>query len=869
MVLEKKSDAEPIAGYRLISRLGHGGFGEVWKCEAPGGIFKAIKFVYGDLNGLDVDSARAEEELRAVQHIKSIRHPFLLSIDRVESINGELVIVTELADQNLDELLAQYRGQGWPGIPRAELFGYLREAAEVLDVMNLRYHLQHLDVKPRNLFLVSQHVKVADFGLVNSVSGQGNVHLGAITPLYASPEVFQGKISQHSDQYSLAIAFQELLTGTLPFQGKNARQLLLQHTQAEPDLQALPQEDRAIVARALAKDPAQRFPSCLDFLRALQAENALVHLFSSSVAQEPALPAVPAPGGETVSNMAQDTEKYRTRTEPPVPADVLPNFRFLECLGNSPLVDMWKVQTPDGRSRLLKILYGFSFPDAKRVQEVVQRLRSLQHPCLVETEIVHTEPGRLFVVTDLVQETLRDRFSQCQARKMPGIMRGELVDYLRAAAEVLDYLYQQHSVQHLSLNPRNLVLNNDWLQINEFGLAQLLWLPAGQAVAQRNARYAPPELFDKVASRSVDQYSLAIIYAEMLTGVHPFRSGSGYHSPKQARFRGQPDLERLPEQDRSIIARALDPDPTKRWPSCTAMVLALEGTNEEVLEQLQEKQDHFDAFLKAPRPKHAPVPPEAVPEDLNKIIADIIGHAAGSRPASEPDLPVFEEAGDVVHHKFLVGLPLGSARMKLENFCQQWYGEFKGDDERGCLIHINMPSNFWQQWIGRQSGLEILVKLARVQPMSPTPIEVRVQIRAFRCNKKRASILLEGMAPPLLESLRKILLVNSEKRTQDRILWPHALKVIPMHPSGSREEPIECRGKDISFSGIGFYLPHELDTSDVLIELPNSIHPPVLSVPATLVRARPTTDGWYEVGALFRLPALRKSKPELCLAEGS
>src|SRR5262249_16354115 len=90
-----------------------------------------------------------------------------------------------------------------------------------------------------------------------------------INPLYASPENFQGRISRHCDQYSLAICYQELLTGTLPFAGKHVRQLMMQHLTGEPNLAPLAEADRRLVARALAKDPERRFASCTAFLHAL------------------------------------------------------------------------------------------------------------------------------------------------------------------------------------------------------------------------------------------------------------------------------------------------------------------------------------------------------------------------------------------------------------------------------------------------------------------------------------------------------------------------------------------------------------------------------------------------------------------------
>src|SRR5262249_47864874 len=266
----REPGAEPLPGYRLIEPLGSGGFGEAWKCEAPGGIYKAIKFVFGNLNSLDVDGARAEQELKALNRVKEVRHPFVLSMDRIEVVNGELVIVMELADKSLHDAFVESQTAGLVGIPRDTLLRYIRDAAEALDHMNEKHNLQHLDIKPRNLFLISDRVKVADFGLVKHLERPSSWGwLGGVTPLYAPPETFSGAISQTSDQYSLAIVYQELLTGQRPFGGKNARQLAQQHLQEEPELRSLPKAERPVVARALSKEPSKRFPNCLAFVRAL------------------------------------------------------------------------------------------------------------------------------------------------------------------------------------------------------------------------------------------------------------------------------------------------------------------------------------------------------------------------------------------------------------------------------------------------------------------------------------------------------------------------------------------------------------------------------------------------------------------------
>lgn len=257
---------EPVPGYTLESRIGKGGFGEVWRARGPGGMPVALKIIARRSDALRM-------ELQSLDHIKGARHPHLLAVTAFWPMGDRLFIASELADGTLLGRWQQVKDERG-GIPRDELLQYMHEAAEGIDFLNSpqgeRPAMQHGDIKPQNLLLMSGHVKVGDFGLIRTLSSAEAGHHGTMTVQYAAPEFLEGKLSAASDQFSLAGTYCFLRTGKLPFSGN-----LLQYRDAirtgRADLGDLPAAEREVVRKALSVAPHERFPSCTAFVAALEA----------------------------------------------------------------------------------------------------------------------------------------------------------------------------------------------------------------------------------------------------------------------------------------------------------------------------------------------------------------------------------------------------------------------------------------------------------------------------------------------------------------------------------------------------------------------------------------------------------------------
>jgi serine/threonine-protein kinase len=261
--------------YVLAERVGAGGMGVVYRAEHRyTGEVVAIKLLAGDVHGGASWDEIRKRFLKEPHLLALARHPNVPRVFDAGVAGVQPYIVTEYVDG--EDLQRRLDAHGTLGID--ETLAILEQAARALDAAHGR-GIVHRDVKPANVLIRSDgHVLLTDFGVAKDTAWSAGTALFIGTTYYAAPEqiTLERAVDGRADVYALGAVMFHCLTGRPPFEGSSPYEVMKNHvsetapaaTRLRPDLPAAVDD---VLARALAKDPADRPSSCAELVAAAAA----------------------------------------------------------------------------------------------------------------------------------------------------------------------------------------------------------------------------------------------------------------------------------------------------------------------------------------------------------------------------------------------------------------------------------------------------------------------------------------------------------------------------------------------------------------------------------------------------------------------
>jgi len=245
---------QQIGNYFLIKRLGRGGFGDVWLAE------RRTKFVTTKVAvKLPLDEQVDHEVIKQEAELweRASGHPNVLPIIEADEYDGQVVIVSEFApDGSLEDLLNK-KGGLLSVKQTVEMTIGILSGLEFLHSRNII----HRDLKPANVLLQGETPRLADFGISRVMKTNSASQNAAGTPFYMSPEAFDRKRNAQTDIWAIGVMLYQMLAGKLPFPSDNISELMAAIVMREPEPlpPQIPNVLRQIIAKALAKQPLERY----------------------------------------------------------------------------------------------------------------------------------------------------------------------------------------------------------------------------------------------------------------------------------------------------------------------------------------------------------------------------------------------------------------------------------------------------------------------------------------------------------------------------------------------------------------------------------------------------------------------------------
>jgi WD40 repeat protein/tRNA A-37 threonylcarbamoyl transferase component Bud32 len=267
---------QQLGNYRLLRLLGRGGFAEVYLAEQV--YLKrrvALKVLHTSLEDEDVDQFLSE-----AQTLARLEHPHIVRVFDFAVEQGTPFLAMDYAPRGT---LRKLHPRG-SCLSLTTAVAYVKQVADALDYAHSQ-HVIHRDVKPENMLLLTQQkVLLSDFGisLLTATSASLGTQNNAGTIPYMAPEQIRGKPVFASDQYALGIVVYEWLCGVRPFDGPYWLVASQQELIPPPPLReqdpSLPEAVEAVVLKALAKEPEERYVNVQQFAQALEQASQVSHV---------------------------------------------------------------------------------------------------------------------------------------------------------------------------------------------------------------------------------------------------------------------------------------------------------------------------------------------------------------------------------------------------------------------------------------------------------------------------------------------------------------------------------------------------------------------------------------------------------------